>query len=269
MRCTNKCSSLFNTALSMKKISILICFLSIGFHVLSQRTVNDNIATTSNSGYEIIVTTGVGTYSMSDLKEVQKLIIDNSEIPLQVTSSFPAYFNYSIRLGHKSNIASQGITAGLMSTGSRSSLADYSGYVYSDINCQAIYMGYYYQRGFYGASFFRQYIAFGYNVNLSFIGSGVDMNDKLILYDNAPENDDFVQTNKNTFNALGIYTDPSLYARYMFSKRFGIELNVGGAISFSTPLYFDKVKNYITVYDEKRFVNWSGVRLSVGIVCKL
>ena len=106
-------------------------------------------------------------------------------------------------------------------------------------------------------------------VNLSFIGSGVDMNDKLILYDNAPEYDDFVQTNKNTFNALGIYTDPSLYARYMFSKRFGIELNVGGAISFSTPLYFDKVKNYITVYDEKRFVNWSGVRLSVGIVCKL
>ena len=63
-------------------------------------------------------------------------------------------------------------------------------------------MGYYYQREFYGASFFRQYIAFGYNVNLSFIGSGVDMNDKLILYDNAPENDDFVQTNKNTFNAL-------------------------------------------------------------------
>ena len=88
--------------------------MSIGFHVLSQKTGNDYVATPSNSGYEIIVTTGVGTYSMSDLKEVQKLIIDNSEIPLQVTSSFPAYFNYSIRLGHKSNIASQGITAGLM-----------------------------------------------------------------------------------------------------------------------------------------------------------
>lgn len=243
--------------------------MSVGFHVLSQRTGNDNIVNTSNSGYEIIVTTGVGTYSMSDLKEVQKLLIDNSEIPLQETSSFPAYYNYSIRLGRKSNISSQGITAGIMSTGARSSLADYSGYVYTDINCQAIYMGYYYQRAFYGTSFFHQYIEFGYNVNLSFVGSGVDMHDKLNLYDNTPDNDDYVQTNKNTFNALSVYTDPSLYARYMFSKRFGIELNVGGAISFSTPLYFEKVKNYITIFDEKRFVNWSGLRLSAGIVCKL
>ena len=138
-----------------------------------------------------------------------------------------------------------------MSTGSRSSLADYSGYVYSDINCQAIYMGYYYQREFYGASFFRQYIAFGYNVNLSFIGSGVDMNDKLILYDNAPENDDFVQTNKNTFNALGIYTDPVTISKcyILTKKRSAIKL----------PLIIISHINCLTIY----------IRIYIsGIICQ-
>ncbi len=252
----------------MKKISVVICFLYVGFHVSSQRTGNDYIKT-QYPGKEIIVTSGVGTYLMSDLKEVQKLLIDNSDIPLQITSSFPAYYNYSIRYGSKSDVVSEGITAGFMSTGARSSLADYSGYIYSDINCQAFYLGGYYQKGFYNAFFLQRFIEFGYNVNLSFIVSNINMIDELNLYDNSQENNDFVQTNKYRLNAIGIYTDPSFYARYMFSKRFGVELNAGGAISLSSPIYYKSIRNYILVYVEKRFVNWSGLRLSAGIVYKL
>jgi len=243
--------------------------MAFGFQVFGQREGNAAKTETAYSGEEIVLNAGYGTYLMSDLKDVQKFVISNNDIALQVTSSFPEYYNYSFRYGKRLKNCYEGFTAGLMSTGARSSLADYSGFIYSDINCQAIYIGYYYQKEFFSTFFLNRRLECGYNLNLSIIGSNIDMTDRLNLYDNTTENNDVVQTNKYTFNAIGIYTEPLLYTRYMFFSRLGIELNAGGGLSLSSPLYYKAYYNSIKINNQNRYVNWSGLRVSVGLICKL
>lgn len=233
------------------------------------QTLRSNNTTNWNLGDELSVNIGYGSYLMSDLKDVQKLLLNTNDIPLKETTSFPGFINYSLRYGRRLKNYYEGFTAGFMSTGARSSLADYSGYILSDINCQAIYIGYYYQKEFYNTFFLKRSLEFGYNLNLSFIVSNVNMVDELNLYDNSSEKNDIIQTNKYSFHAIGIYTEPLLYARYMIVKKIGIEINAGDALSLSSPLYYGQLKNYITINDQKRYVNWSGLRVSIGLVYRL
>ena len=242
---------------------IVLCFPDYG------QTINSNKTTHWNAGDELGVSIGYGSYLMSDLKDVQKLILNANDMPLEITTSFPGYFNYSIRYGRRLKNHYEGFTAGFMSTGARSSLADYSGYILSDINCQAIYVGYYIQKDFYNTLFLNRHLEFGYNLNLSFIGSNVNMIDKLNLYDNSSENNDFIQTNKYSFNTIGIYSEPLLYARYMIEEKIGVEINAGGAFSLSSPLYYRQLQNSITINNRSRYVNWTGLRVSIGLVYRL
>jgi len=213
--------------------------------------------------YELSIGSGFGSYLMPNLKDLQNTIIRNSEIPLLKTTSFPSYFNYSLKFGYKKDNGYEGFTGGFMSTGARSSLSDYSGYYVTDINCVAIHFGYYFRKVFANYQLLNRPVEMGYMYNISSIYSFVTLTDNLQLYGYGDV------TNENyTFNSIGIYTEPMLYADYMFTKYIGLELCAGAGLSISSPLYYESIKNDVVIYDKNRFANWSGYRLSIGLISR-
>ncbi len=247
------------------KLSLLFQLLVLSLSSMSQDIKSYPLSNPNNT--EIGVSWGYGSYLMSDLKNLQQYLMGESGLALRNTASFPDYFNYSVRYGTRTGADFSGVTAGFMSTGARSSLGDYSGYYLLDINCQAIYLGYYVRHALMKGMLFGNMVEAGYLVSLSGLNSTVSISNQLHLY-SADEND-YDQSDSYKFNSLGLYVEPLLYMRYMFSKNIGLELNAGAAGSLSIPLYYQKIDNAIKINDKYRYANWSGFRVSLGLVIGL
>jgi len=217
-----------------------------------------------NDDYEVSLNAGYGSYMMLSLKDLQNSLLDNMGLPLIKTSSFPPYLNYSFKFGYNRGKSSSGIMGGIMSTGARSSLADYSGFYISDINCVAKYIGVY--KRTYGKSFtvLNQSLVTGFSMNLAFLYSDITMSDHLRLYN--PDDVDYDEMGTFVFNSFGLYTEPSFFVQHMFSRHVGVELNAGGALSLCTPLYYEKFNLDLYFYEQRRYVNWSGLRVSIGVI---
>ena len=249
--------------MTMRKI-IFCILLMLPVLVFAQSTENSYSNETGRIN-ELTVETGFGSYYMSSLKDLQNTIISesNSSLPLLKTTSFPSYFNYSIKYGSQNDKGYAGFTCGLMSTGARSSVSDYSGYYLADINCMALHVGYYSRTAIATVPLLKRPLEIGFIVNGSVLYSFVTLRDNLQLYGS-----DALSDNSNTLNSIGVYTEPMLYVSYMFSRHIGIEFNAGGALSISSPLYYEKPKNEVEIYNKKRFANWSGYRVSIGLITR-
>ena len=245
---------------------IIFCIIMLLPVLLYAQTTGKSDSTSKSYSYEISFESGFGSYLMSDLKDVQNTMISQSQsdIPLLKTTSFPPYFNYSIKFGSFNNKNTYaGFTSGLMSTGARSSLSDYSGYYVTDINCMALHIGYYRRTAFVNYQLLKRQLEIGYILNLSVLYSFVTLKDHLQLYGS-----DALVKDSTTLNSIGVYTEPMLYATYMFSKHIGVEFNAGAALSISSALYYKNMKNDVVIYDKNRYANWSGYRLSIGLITR-
>lgn len=256
----------------MKKTAVVLIILLGSAYGYCQKTGEVNIVELKNkkglyqpgvfSKFEYAFTTGYGSYLMSDLIAVQKVLSGQIPLNVQLTTQFPPYVNYSFRYGERNGDGGfAGIKAGFMSTGARSSIADYSGYYYSDINCQAIHTGYYQRKRIKKYHFMKIPFETGYQWDISMIYSIVTLKENLKIYGLDDE-----INGSNTLNSLGFYTEPELYLKGMFTKWLGLEVNAGGAISVSNGLYYQKMSNEVTIDGKKRYANWSGFRISAGVV---
>ncbi len=244
----------------MRKIIVsIIAVLPI---LLVAQTKDYSYSTQNSFDYEISIGSGFGSYWMPSLSDLQNTIIAKSDIPLFKTTSFPAYFNYSFKFGKKRDVGYSGMMGGVMSTGARSSVADYSGYYFSDINCSAAHFGYY-SRQFFGKSKLLKFpVEIGYLLNCSALFSSVTCNENLQLYGI----NEAIVDESNTFVSLGVYTEPMIFATCMFTKNIGIELSGGAALSVSRPLFYGDIRNSVSMYDKSRFANWSGYRLGISLI---
>jgi hypothetical protein len=77
---------------------------------------------------KVEVNVGYGIYSMSKLKEMNNSVLTGLPFPAKITNSFPPYLTYRGGLYYRmDSIISVGSFISFSSTGSRISLADYSG----------------------------------------------------------------------------------------------------------------------------------------------
>lgn len=102
----------------MKYLLTIICTVLICFYSTAQNL------------FEVTVGSGIGSYKMNDLKELQenlRFYIGGPEI-LETVDNFPAYFFYSGEVSVNVNrVLSLGLIYRLQSTGAASSYSDYSG----------------------------------------------------------------------------------------------------------------------------------------------
>lgn len=93
--------------------------------------------------YDLMFQTGIGNYSMSDLKGLNQSLLKTLPFEAKVVSDFPPYWTYRPAILVKFNRISIGASLSYQSTGSRISVKDYSGEYRFDMNVNAISPGIY------------------------------------------------------------------------------------------------------------------------------
>ena len=93
--------------------------------------------------YHLMFQTGMGNYSMSDLKGLNQKNLKRLPFEAKVVSDFPPYWTYRPAVLVKFNRISIGASLSYQSTGSRISVKDYSGEYRFDMNVNAVSPGIY------------------------------------------------------------------------------------------------------------------------------
>jgi hypothetical protein len=93
--------------------------------------------------YHLMFQTGMGNYSMSDLKGLNQINLKRLPFEAKIVSDFPPYWTYRPAVLVKFNRISLGASLSYQSTGSRISVKDYSGEYRFDMNVNAISPGIY------------------------------------------------------------------------------------------------------------------------------
>lgn len=221
--------------------------------------------TSINAQQEIGISGGYGSYLMSSLRFMQNEISQNSDLNLTKTTSFPPYFNYSFRYGSKVDEKSYfGAIFGLMSTGARSSLSDYSGFVYSDINLVGLRAGSYFKQKFFGTNFINKSMDFSYMIDISGIYTVGTFVDSLRIYDTPVK-----EGNKLKLNSIGLYTEPLLVIDFNLTSFLSLELMAGGALNVNLPFFYQKLSNKLEYNGRSIRPNWSGFRIGAGLIFRL
>ena len=220
---------------------------------------------TASAQQEITFSTGYGSYLMNDLRYMQNNISQYGDLHLIKTTSFPAYFNYSLRYGYGINKKTYfGVVAGLMSTGARSSVSDYSGYAFSDINCTAYRFGTYIKQKVLGTKFLNKPLDFSCMIDFCGIRTNGSFTDSVRIYDTT------IKEGTNLkLTSMGIYTEPLIAIDYGLTSFLSLEIKAGGALNLNLPFYYQRISNNLVYNDRKISPDWSGFRVGAGLVFRL
>lgn len=206
---------------------------------------------------------GYGTFGMKSLKEYQTIMKDNVELPdIEEVESFPGYIYYSGSLGVQLNSRhSVGINGVYLTTGARNSVADYSGEYRFDILLNGYRLGLEYEYviinkrklEFYGKA------RAGAMFSSARLGSYFD----LIMIEPQQSNIDLQST---TF-----FGEPSLGLRYNLIKDLSASFDIGFQADTDGKLHKkdDKESFLQKSYNRFVYINWTGLRVSLGLTCNL
>jgi hypothetical protein len=202
---------------------------------------------------ELTVYVGIAQASMSDLKKLQTLLAQNAPVQLEITQSFPAYWQYGMKMNWIiANKVNLGFRAFTTSTGARSSYKDYSGQIVDDhtLRCYSVAPNLEYLFIKKNKFELSGYAAVGllftiFNWHSYYaVGSNFQIED-----DNYKSTNSIVET--------GVQVRQH-YKKIFFEASAGIQVNVPGDLKNKK----DGSKIYI---GHNATADWSGARISLGI----
>ncbi len=217
------------------------------------------ISDVSSQGVNISLETGIGTYSMADLKSF--MTASTSENPLEpvMVSYFPPYFYFSPSLSFGIKNHNIGTRYTLMSTGARSSIKDYSGEYRFDGTVVGNALS------FFDEVYVYRTPMFGLLVKLDVGG----VYSKLKLHEFFQFNDIEQLDQSAEFYSVSLYTLPGVKFTYNFYDNLSLYASAGYHIDIlKSPLFLEDSKINIFLMDGKNQevkVNWDGVRIGLGI----
>jgi len=199
---------------------------------------------------------GGGTFEMNSVKEFNQYIIKQLPFKPVVKENFPPYFFYKAEVIYclPDNL-SIGINVSTTSTGSRYSLADYSGkYTLDNI-----------QKGFFPGIKLLYGTESGYlnGVNLSLEGgaafSKMEVNEDLKVGEES-------QKDNIILNATGFYVQPGICYFVNIIPQFKVCANISYYLGFEKGYHLPKAKDQILYNQETGKPikpQWDGIRLGI------
>jgi len=206
---------------------------------------------------------GLGFYFMSSLKDYQEKRIEAlSPIPAKIVTEFPPYINYKafISFPGKDNRTRFRFYYGFQTTGSRISLADYSGNLTLDMVVNGHMLGAEFEAfstPVFKVISLKGYLCFGTTTTI------LKMHDHLEVGEEK-------QDASYTFYSHGIDIEPGLRATYKYKKfEFGVSL---GYLQDAVLYFYMKGNKQVKLgYDSEHFTypGWSGIRTGLEISVNL
>lgn len=231
------------------KIFLIVLFLYVCSHIHSQV-------------FKIVFESGLGTYSMTDLKEINSEVQKIYPFNTKVVSDFPPYFYYEPGIMLKSGKISLGLVYSFQSAGSRVSVKDYSGEYRYDMKVNSNSPGIYWDVEIWSKNNFELSLYSTFKVAFSKLRT----NEYFILLDSLIRND-FYNFRAKTYNC-----EPGIrLTRSLGFFTFGIDAG------YSVDLYrkaFHKTENkeILLINPGNQMTakpNWNGFRFGISAIIHL
>lgn len=201
---------------------------------------------------------GYGSYSMSGLKDLQKSIVSSSGFSAIQNSLFPNYGNYGFDIMLRFDNSKFGVNYEYLSTGARSSIADYSLEFTSDFICKGYKYGFVFEKDFDTPNTIQSSFHLGYRLESGGIYSNIVQTTNIVSHSQEIAS----TTTQSTIEALGLYIEPALYLNWHFEKKTYLQASAG--------IFTDFKKHFDFIEIDPRYpISWFGMRLKIGIVRQL
>jgi hypothetical protein len=225
--------------------NILILVVSLAFCINS-----------SSQSLTISLNSGIGSFSMNDLKALNRQNLNALPFSAKITSNFPnfIYVKPALIYNSKGKI-SAGITLGYTSTGSRISSVDYSGEYALDNLTRAFSPG-----------FIADYIIFDKRIAVSvYCEAGIEFT-RLSVRKNITINNESEIT-LNTFKSSNYFFEPGIKVSYPL-----FFLNIGLSAGYLTDIHkgefdYNGISNNLLKLTDGRNArsDWSGLRIGLCV----
>lgn len=222
---------------------------------------------------------GYGKYLMDDMKSLQKNEIKNmklrygEEFKYKSTETFPDDWLHNAYIGVKFSFHEIGLKYDYLTTGGRNHWADYSGEIKNDVTIAGNAMGLYYKFHFLSLPISNQFrFTANAGVSTGAIYNRVKNDYLFDIYDPKPSpsigNNPVKVDESMKLNSTNWYIQPNIGFQFWFKKNLSLNFDAG--------YLFDKQGKIHTADTTTGFyeksgaeydlgIDWSGLRLSVGI----
>jgi hypothetical protein len=215
-------------------------------------------ASVSSNAQKVFISSGYGTYAMTELKSFQSELAADINLPVALSqgNTFPGYFNFEFGFSHKTGHFLYGAYLGYGSTGARTGYDDFSGHYYIDQEIKYFSFGGslgYIKELKEGKLFLELDTRPGIFVNRLGIFERVNV---------GTTNSEF----SLDFESINVALQPSISLNRNFSK-FGIQALLGYHISMikgNLYLIDDTEAFLLNNKGNKIQANWTGLRCSLG-----
>ncbi len=222
----------------MNKIISITLFIILSYNSFSQLIFE--------AGY------GIGSYSLSDLRDMNSEILKNLPVKGKLTDDFPMQPFYGVAILYQtSDVIAIGVTGFYNTTGSRISYKDYSGELLADNILTSWSPGI--------AARFKltdKRLNLYEETRIAYAFSKLQMNEKVLSY-----------SDEMTFKSAGLQVEPKFKLTYDIGNlEFG--LNAGYLFDFGGKNRLTGDKDSVLQFSDSKDpikTNWSGVRLSASL----
>ena len=198
-----------------------------------------------------------GTYQMQDLKDFQEEMLSdfqNELIPVKIVSAFPASLQVEAGMDFPTKRYTLGFLANYAITSGRLHYSDYSGETFAEQNLNRISIG------IKGSTPIARHLDLYAKVS----GGLSSLNLNFETHVNGASSD---AKEEIDFKAMGVSVEPGMiwqvpFQKFLFSISGGYELNFNGKTNFEK---LGAHTYLVNGSSEPVSIDWSGMRLSVGI----
>jgi hypothetical protein len=207
---------------------------------------------TYSQGWSFEYSAGYGTYKLTDIKNLQHSMLDNSMLNyygLKETDCFPGYIIHSVALGYVAGSHHFGAGFSFFTTGGRLHRADYSGSYTVDMIMNGNRLGAFYR---YNINSKAPDLNFYLQLGSGIMFSNLKMKEQVIIYSES-------KVDTEHLNGLGIYLEPVIGAKYCFTNWLNLSLGGGYEADFLGTLKLSEQETQLKA-------RWNGLRLYGGII---
>lgn len=250
-----------------KRISIFFfmwLFLFHGIQAQQNNLSNERLKVWENMIHKnhvyVSAYVGHGSYSMYGMRRLQHDLVVQSGLQASANSDFPPFWLYGLSISQKYDASKFGFNVESMSTGARSSIADYSGQFISDFRCRGLKLGVFIEKDLSFKIKGNNGLSFGYRLEAGGLSSTVLQQTQITIIGL----EEGAMTNTLKLISIAPFLEPAFFAKWQLDRKTMLQLSAGFMLDIPSDFRFD----YYSSSPEYK-IGWAGYRVKLGLVRQL